>query len=65
MITLRGRFRKTCHMMTMLLESNREAYKFSSQDILLLLTFYVWQVRLVEVVFEVIYLDKLSDLANS
>lgn len=65
MITLRGRFRKTCHMMKMLLESNREAYKLSSQDILLLLTFYVWQVRLVEVVFEVIYLDKLSDLANS
>lgn len=65
MITLRGRFRKTCHMMTMLLESNRESYKLSSQDILLLLTFYVWQVRLVEVVFEVIYLDKLSDLANS
>lgn len=52
-------------MMTMLLESNREAYKLSSQDILLLLTFYVWQVRLVEVVFVVIYLDKLSDLANS
>lgn len=51
MITLRGRFRKTCHMMTLLLESNREAYKLSSQDILLLLTFYVWQVRLVEVVF--------------